>query len=149
MNLGQIDDKESKAMSDDDDDEKDDDNDIDMSQVTQRLSASEWHLMKKQRMNEVKLEIANMGEKILTDPYVNVGLLDVIMGLLQDKDAQICQLAMLSLTRAIIDIMPPYKIGTIDENIALKRSNEKVREFEKTLLNAYQLYLKHIFKLAR
>merc|ERR1719464_686799 len=45
--------------------------------------------------------------------------------------------------------MPPYRIGTLDENTSLKRSTEKVRDFEKCLLNAYQSYLKQIFKQAR
>eukprot|EP01084_Bolivina_argentea_P149902 261794_1 len=113
-----------------------------------RLTVTEWRLQKKLRMNKIKLEIAEMGENILQDPYKNCGLLKVVFDLCNDADVQICQLAMLSLTRAVIDIMPPYKIGTIDENIAVKRNSEKVREFEKTLLNCYQSYLKHIFKLA-
>ena len=117
--------------------EDDDDSDVDLDAaiITQTLSASELRLKRKQRMNEVKLEIANMGESILTDPYKNVVLLDVLCNLLQDEDVQICQLAMLSITRAIIDIMPPYRIGTIDQNIAVKFCYMKFMEF--SLLGVY------------
>merc|ERR1712176_358700 len=117
--------------------------------VSLPLSSAELKIRKKQRMIEVKLEIASMGESISQDPYKNVVLLDVLFKLLQDKDVQICQLAMLSLTKSIIDIMPPYKIGTMNQNITMKQSSEKVRAFEKILLNSYQTFLKSIFKYAQ
>ena len=65
----------------------------------------------------------DIGEKILEDPYKNCALLQILFTLCKDADIQICQYAMLSLTKAIIDIMPPYKIGTIDANITVKYLN--------------------------
>ena len=56
----------------------------------------------------------------MEDPYKNCTLLPLMFELCRDPDIQIGQLAMLSFTRIIVDIMPPYKIGTIDKNIAVK-----------------------------
>ena len=115
MNLGNI------NNINDDNDEDEDDEDIKMDgEVTKKLTPSEWKLRKQCRMRDVKLEIADIGESILQDPYKHCTLLPVIFQLCDDADVEICQLAMLSLTRIIIDIMPPYKIGTIDQNVSVK-----------------------------
>lgn len=82
-----------------------------------KITLEEWKVFKKQRMDRLKLEIAVMGESVLEDPYKNCGLLAVMLQLVKDKDIQIAQLAMLSLTRMIVDIMPPYKIGTLADNV--------------------------------
>ena len=123
MNLGR--EQMNEETKDEEEEEEDVDTKMDTEKLlnpgrTKKLSPSEWKLKKKMRMNQVKLEIADIGEKLLEDPYKNCRLLPLILVLCQDEDIQICQLAMLSLTRIIIDIMPPYKIGTIDQNVAVK-----------------------------
>ena len=52
---------------------------------------------------------------------------------------------MLSLTKSIIDIMPPYKIGTFTNN-KLKKENERVKQFEQSLLKIYEKFLKFLFQ---
>ena len=123
MNLGNMNNINEETEEEEDDVDEDEDEDIEMNAkqlLTKKLSPTQWKLKKKMRMNAVKLEIADMGEKLLEDPYKNCTLLPLIFELCDDADIQICQLAMLSFTRIIIDIMPPYKIGTIDQNIAVK-----------------------------
>ena len=111
-----------------------------------QISFGEWKLRKAGRRESLKLEIADMCEKIVSDPYIHCRLFELLYSLVEDQDIEIMQCSMLSLTRTIIDVMPPYRIGTINNNVKLKQENEKVRNFENQLLTTYQKFLKFLFK---
>ena len=151
LNDGNMDNNEAEVeFSDDNDSDMDDEEKEDTKPKTiKKLTKLEFALKQRNRVKKVLFEIADISQKVLTDPYHNVKLCNLVFQLCNDEDIEICQYAMLSLTRIIIDIMPPYRIGTLSNTTTLKAQNEKVRQFEKALLNVYELFLKFVFKHAQ
>ena len=63
------------------------------------------------------------------------------------QDSQVCQLAMLSLQAVFKDILPSYKIKSIDESdMNLSKEVRKQHTFEAMLLRTYQSFLRILFK---
>lgn len=65
---------------------------------------------------------------------------------------QVARLALLSCAAVYKDVLPSYRIRLpTEKELAMPVSKEvkKLREYESTLLRAYQVYLKHLLKVWR
>ncbi|QDZ20299.1 nucleolar complex protein [Chloropicon primus] len=73
--------------------------------------------------------------------------LGVLLDFARLQDHQVCQLAMLSLQAVFKDILPSYKIKSIDESdMNLSKDVRKQHNYESMLLRTYQAFLRILFK---
>jgi nucleolar complex protein 3 len=76
--------------------------------------------------------------------------LDVLLQYARSQDPKVCQIAMLSLQAIFKDILPTYKIKSIDEtDLNLTKEVRRQHKFEGMLLRTYQQFLRILFKKSR
>lgn len=89
-----------------------------------------------------KLKVAQLGRQIVEAPQKHVGLLrDLLDMAKRDRSPVVQRLALLSIVSALVDLMPAYRIRPpTDKEMAMQvsREVELLRQFEKTLLQAYE-----------
>ena len=92
------------------------------------------------RRYRLKLEIAESSELILENPEKHLGRLEPVLQLMGDPDTTVQQLAMLSATEVLIDLMPTYRIRLPTEEEAaanLSKETKQLWKFERNYLLYY------------
>lgn len=105
-----------------------------------RLSKKEYLLKKKE-------ELALIAGNLQGDPEEYVGQLRTLRSIYRDKNVTVKKLALLTQLAVYKDIIPGYRIrplSALEEEVQVSRDIKKMREYEKSLLANYELYLKDL-----
>ncbi|KAG1455082.1 hypothetical protein G6F46_008301 [Rhizopus delemar] len=108
---------------------------------------AEVQMSKKQYLVSKKEELAQIAARLQEDPEENVGQLKKLRTIYRDDNPIIKKLALLTQLAVYKDIIPGYRIRPLtQEEQAQKVSKEvkKLREYEKSLLQNYEQYLKDL-----
>lgn len=123
---------------------------------TPQLSEVDLRIQREHRLVAKKIEIAQLCESILESPEdafkknkehpKNFSKIQQLQFLCRDPDTTVKKLSMLSQLSVFLDILPDYRIRlTSDEKQngrPLKKNVQKMQDFEASLLNNYQTFLK-------
>ncbi|KAI7878590.1 nucleolar complex-associated protein 3 [Lichtheimia hyalospora FSU 10163] len=104
-------------------------------------------LTKKQYVLAKKEELAQIATRIQEDPDENIIQLKALRKIAADNNPTIKKLAFLTQLAVYKDIIPGYRIRPLtekEEAVKVSKDVKKLREFEKTLLHNYELYLKDL-----
>ncbi|GAB9464216.1 Nucleolar complex protein 3 [Globisporangium polare] len=121
-----------------------------------QLSEVDLRIQREHRLAAKKIEIAQLCESILESPEdafkknkehpKNFSKIQQLQFLCRDPDTTVKKLSMLSQLSVFLDILPDYRIRlTSDEKQngrPLKKNVQKMQDFEASLLNNYQTFLK-------
>lgn len=121
-----------------------------------QASEVDLRLQREHRLAAKKVEIAQLCESILESPEdafkknkehpENLSKIQQLFSLSRDPDMTVKKLAMLSQLSVFLDILPDYRIRlTSDEKQngrPLKKNVQKMQDYEASLLNNYQTFLK-------
>ena len=92
-------------------------------------------------VEEKKVEVARLAQRLLEAPHKNVKLLRQLHDFAcRDRSAMVQRLALLSMVAVLRDVLPAYRIRLPTEKelkMQVSREVADLREFEKTLLRAY------------
>ncbi|KAG2204835.1 hypothetical protein INT47_004110 [Mucor saturninus] len=105
-----------------------------------RLSKKEYLLKKKE-------ELALIAGNLQGDPEEYVGQLRTLRSIYRDRNVTVKKLALLTQLAVYKDIIPGYRIRpltAVEEEVQVSRDIKKMREYEKSLLANYELYLKDL-----
>ncbi|KAF7728904.1 hypothetical protein EC973_005299 [Apophysomyces ossiformis] len=108
-----------------------------------KLSKKEYILFKKE-------ELAQVASEIQEDPEEKVDQLKSLRNISKDEVASVRKLALLTQLAVYKDIIPGYRIRALtekEESVQVSKDVKKLREFEKSLLRNYELYLKDLDSL--
>ncbi|CDH49649.1 nuclear export protein noc3 [Lichtheimia corymbifera JMRC:FSU:9682] len=104
-------------------------------------------LTKKQYILAKKEELAQIATQIQEDPDENINQLKALRKITADSNPTVKKLALLTQLAVYKDIIPGYRIRPLtekEEAVKVSKDVKKLREFEKTLLHNYELYLKEL-----
>lgn len=104
-------------------------------------------LTKKQYILAKKEELAQIATQIQEDPDENINKLKALRKIAADSNPTVKKLALLTQLAVYKDIIPGYRIRPLtekEEAVKVSKDVKKLREFEKTLLHNYELYLKEL-----
>lgn len=105
-----------------------------------RLSKKEYILKKKE-------ELALIAGNLQGDPEEYVGQLRTLRSIYRENNVTVKKLALLTQLAIYKDIIPGYRIRpltALEEETQVSRDIKKMREYEKSLLANYELYLKDL-----
>ncbi|KAG0170744.1 hypothetical protein DFQ28_003874 [Apophysomyces sp. BC1034] len=105
-----------------------------------KLSKKEYILSKKE-------ELAQVASDIQEDPEENIDRLKTLRNIGKDDLATVKKLSLLTQLAVYKDIIPGYRIRALtdkEEGVQVSKDVKKLREFEKSLLRNYELYLKDL-----
>ena len=92
-------------------------------------------------VEEKKVEVARLAQRLLEAPHKNVKLLRQLHDFAcRDRSAMVQRLALLSMVAVLRDVLPAYRIRLpTDKELTMQVSRDihELREYEKTLLRAY------------
>ena len=92
-------------------------------------------------VEEKKVEVARLAQRLLEAPHKNVKLLRQLHDFAcRDRSAMVQRLALLSMVAVLRDVLPAYRIRLPTEKeltMQVSRDIHELREYEKTLLRAY------------
>ena len=97
--------------------------------------------------SQQKEEIALLATEIIQDPQKNIVNLEKLREFTKSKKIEIVKLALLSLLMVFKDIIPGYRIRVQDTD-QVSKEVKKLRNFENSLLENYQEYLKDLEALS-
>ncbi|KAI9334191.1 nucleolar complex-associated protein-domain-containing protein [Pilaira anomala] len=109
--------------------------------------APEPRLSKKDYLIKKKEELATIAGNLQGDPEEYVGQLKTLRTIYRDRNVTVKKLALLTQLAVYKDIIPGYRIRpltALEEETQVSREVKKMREFEKSLLSNYELYLKDL-----
>lgn len=104
-------------------------------------------LSKKEYLLKKKEELALIAGNIQGDPEEYVSQLRTLRTIYKDTNVTVKKLSLLTQLAVYKDIIPGYRIRPltqIEEETQVSRDVKKMREYEKALLNNYELYLKDL-----
>lgn len=104
-------------------------------------------LSKKEYLIKKKEELALIASNIQGDPEEYVSQLRTLRAIYKDTNMTVKKLALLTQLAVYKDIIPGYRIRPLtqlEEETQVSRDVKKMREYEKALLNNYELYLKDL-----
>ncbi|CAO3700557.1 unnamed protein product [Rhizopus stolonifer] len=110
----------------------------------------EVKLSKKQYLVSKKEELAQIASLLTEDPEENIGQLKKLRTIYRDNNPIVKKLSLLTQLAVYKDILPGYRIRPLtEEEQAQKVSKDvkKLREFEKSLLQNYEQYIKDLTTL--
>eukprot|EP00835_Amoeboradix_gromovi_P005759 NODE_579_length_6479_cov_0.371160.p1 type:complete len:586 gc:universal NODE_579_length_6479_cov_0.371160:5811-4054(-) len=96
--------------------------------------------------------MAQLANEVMSKPETNFKLLHTLRELIQHPELSLKeqQLGLLTLCRVYMDVLPEYRIreySEIDLSSKLKKDVKSLRNFEHSILQQYQLYLKYLHSL--
>ncbi|KAI9473913.1 MAG: CBF/Mak21 family-domain-containing protein [Benjaminiella poitrasii] len=106
-------------------------------------------LTKREYLIKMKEELATLASDLQADPEENISLLKKFRDIYKNEEnnATIKKLALLTQLAVYKDIIPGYRIRpltALEEQTQVSKEVKKMREYEKTLLNNYEAYLKDL-----
>lgn len=107
----------------------------------------EIRLSKKEYLLKKKEELATIAGNLQGDPEEYVGQLRTLRSIYRERNVTVKKLALLTQLAVYKDIIPGYRIRpltALEEETQVSREVKKMREFEKSLLANYELYLKDL-----
>ncbi|KAI8377706.1 nucleolar complex-associated protein-domain-containing protein [Radiomyces spectabilis] len=142
-------------------DESEDEANVETEEVTEAAGASDAEeeeeeqepapkLSKKAHVLSMKEELATIASNIQEDPEANIGQLKSLRNIFKDEDRTVQKLALLTQLAVYKDVIPGYRIRPLtekEEGVQVSKDVKKLREYEKTLLRNYELYLQDLGSL--
>ncbi|KAI8636491.1 CBF/Mak21 family-domain-containing protein [Parasitella parasitica] len=128
------------ATSAEEQEEKDDDDQKEAQEKQPKLSRKEYLIKKKE-------ELALIAGNIQGDPEEYVSQLKTLRAIYREDNVTVKKLALLTQLAVYKDIIPGYRIRpltSLEEETQVSRDVKKMREYEKSLLGNYELYLKDL-----
>ncbi|TMW66397.1 hypothetical protein Poli38472_004162 [Pythium oligandrum] len=128
------------------------------------LSEVDLQIQRQRRLAAKKVEIAQLCESILESPEDALkknkehprgfSKLQELHALCSDPDVTVQKLSMLSELSVFLDILPDYRIRLDPQNEKQngrphKKKVQQVLDFEASMLNNYQIYLKHCAQVVK
>ncbi|CAO3633179.1 unnamed protein product [Mucor hiemalis] len=107
----------------------------------------EVKLTKKEYLLKKKEELALIAGNLQGDPEEYVGQLRTLRTIYREDNVTVKKLALLTQLAVYKDIIPGYRIRpltALEEETQVSRDVKKMREYEKSLLANYELYLKDL-----
>lgn len=104
-------------------------------------------LSKKEYLIKKKEELALIASNLQGDPEEYVSQLKTLRSIYRDDNVTVKKLALLTQLAVYKDIIPGYRIRpltALEEETQVSRDVKKMREYEKSLLSNYELYLKDL-----
>ncbi|MBN3312292.1 NOC3L protein, partial [Atractosteus spatula] len=115
------------------------------------LSRQEMLSQRRQRLEERKAHIAELGSAILSEPVNNIKKVKELRSMLMEVDPFVAvtvrKLVMVSLMEVFKDIVPSYRIRPLTEAekaTKVKKETQQLREFEQGLVSQYKFYLENL-----
>lgn len=107
----------------------------------------EVKLTKKEYIIKKKEELALIAGNLQGDPEEYVGQLRTLRTIYREDNVIVKKLALLTQLAVYKDIIPGYRIRpltALEEETQVSREVKKMREYEKSLLSNYEMYLKDL-----
>ncbi|XP_066549713.1 nucleolar complex protein 3 homolog [Amia ocellicauda] len=115
------------------------------------LSTQELLVLRRNKLEERKGRIAELGSAILSDPVNNIKKVKELRSMLMESDPHVAvtvrKLVMISLMEVFKDIVPSYRIRPLTEaekGTKVKKETQQMREFEEGLVSQYKFYLENV-----
>ncbi|KAI8083260.1 nucleolar complex-associated protein-domain-containing protein [Gilbertella persicaria] len=133
-------DEEKDQMSMESEEKQEEEEEEEEEEVKPKLSKKEYLLQKKE-------ELATIANDIQGDPEDNIDQLKKLRSISQDNNVLVKKLALLTQLAVYKDIIPGYRIRPLtatEEEVQVSKEVKKTREYEKSLLTNYEMYLKDL-----
>ena len=101
----------------------------------------------RQQVMNAKEELARVASQIIEDPEENIGSLRTLSRLSSSSNPTVKKLGLATQLSVFRDIIPGYRVrprSETDPGEKLSKDIRKLRNFEQSLLSAYQIYLKDL-----
>ena len=105
----------------------------------------------KEQIQEAKGELARLASLINEDPEEHIGGLKTIAEFSKSHNATVKRLALATQSAVFKDVIPGYRIRSLDEASMTEKVSKEVRRlrgFEQTLVSCYQTYVKDLSSCA-
>ncbi|CEP07336.1 hypothetical protein [Parasitella parasitica] len=146
MEEEEVDEEEEEEEKQQQSDEKE--KETDLQQDQEKEQEKEPKLSRKAYLIKKKEELALIAGNIQGDPEEYVSQLKTLRAIYRDDDnVTVKKLALLTQLAVYKDIIPGYRIRpltALEEETQVSRDVKKMREYEKSLLGNYELYLKDL-----